>query len=86
MITDGFTNKINIGKCFVWLANSFYKFISDYIINILIDIMKITDDIFFDDMITSVIWSVILFYIESVFKHQLNISPVIYDFLVVQLG
>jgi len=57
---DSPTKLISV-NVFVWRAYSFCKFISDYIINKLIDIIKITDDMFSDDMITFVIPSIILF-------------------------
>lgn len=67
---------------FVCHANFIYKSINDYITNELTDIIEITDDIFSDDMVSFVILSIILFPIESVFRHQQNILSVIHNILV----
>jgi hypothetical protein len=56
-------------KFFVWRNLSVSKSISDYITDKMIDRIEITDDIFSDDTIPSVIILVILFPMKSMFKH-----------------
>jgi len=68
---------------FAWRNNFIGKSIGDYTTDRLTYKIKITDDIFFDDMISFVIPSVIVFSTESMFKHRRNILLVIINFLVV---
>jgi hypothetical protein len=63
------TRKVFIGMLFLF-------------VNLLI--IKITDDMLFDNMILFVIPLIILFIIESVFKYGQNIFSMICNFLVVR--
>lgn len=70
----------------VWRNNFIDKSIDDYIPDRITDGIKITNDIFFDNIFMSIISSIIVLLTESSFKHQHNISSILCYFLVVSVN
>jgi len=78
-----FLTELLLVNFFVWNDNFISKFINDYITDRIINIIKITNNMFFNDIFSFFILLIIVFSMKSGFEQQRNISSVFYPFLVV---